>query len=133
MKNTIKSILLAAAFALSTCAAFAHHIAGKVECTDTTPATPLAGVLVNIQGALHSYQSATVPDGTFFINVDPVTDTYTVTIQTPAGLTITSPAGGQYVVQIFAGGVGGPDQFNAANFALTGCATLPDASPNTKK
>jgi hypothetical protein len=40
-------------------------------------------------------------------------------------LTVTSPVGGQYVVQIFGGGVGGPDHFDEANFALTGCGPPP--------
>jgi hypothetical protein len=125
MKTTIKSILIVAALGLWASTATAHHIAGSVLCTDTTPPAPQVGVLVTVQGSLNTYQGSTLADGTFYIAVAAVSDTYTVTIATPVGLTITSPVGGQYVVQIFGGGVGGPDQFNEANFALTGCGTPP--------
>jgi len=121
----IRTLLLATAFGLWASAATAHHIAGSVVCTDTTPATPLSGVTVTLQGALNTVTGTTAADGTFFISLPTVTDTYIVTITPPAGLTITSPASGQYSVPIFANGVGGPDQFNDAHFQLTGCVTPP--------
>src|SRR5690349_4526368 len=120
MKQSIKSLLLTAALGLWASAATAHHIAGSVLCTDTTPATPLANVEIKIDGTLNDYFGYTAADGSFYVNVAPVSDTYTVTIVTPAGLTLTSPASGQYVVQIFAGGIGGPDSFEGAHFQLTG-------------
>jgi hypothetical protein len=127
MKTSLKSLLLTAVLGLWTSAASAHHIAGTVICTDTIPATPLAGVVVEIVGTAGPtiYTIGTSADGSFLINVPPVTDTYTVTIHPPAGLTIVSPASGNYVVPIFAGGVGGPDHFDTANFSLTGCGTPP--------
>ena len=121
----IRTLLLATALGLWASAATAHHIAGSVVCTDTTPITPLSGVTVTLQGALNTVTGTTAADGTFYISLPSVTDTYTVTITPPAGLTITSPASGQYSAPIFANGVGGPDQFNDAHFQLTGCATPP--------
>jgi len=125
MKTILKSILIVAALGLWASTATAHHISGNVACTDTSPATPLGGVTVTIQGSGGTGTTTTASDGSFRYELLPVTDTYTVTITPPSGLTITSPASGQYVVDIFANGVGGPDHFDEANFGLTGCGTPP--------
>jgi len=121
----IKTFLMATALGLWASAATAHHIAGSVVCGDTTPATPLAGVAVTAQGTLNTYTGSTAADGTFYIELPTLTDTYIVTITPPAGLTITSPASGQYSAPIFAGGVGGPNSFDDAHFVLTGCTPPP--------
>ena len=127
MKQLTKSILVAAALGLWTSAAFAHHISGTVLCTDTVPPTPQAGVIVSAAGIANPGPVVTITaaDGSFYLGLPTATDTYTVTIATPAGLTITSPASGQYVVNIFLNGIGGPEFFDAANFSLTGCGTPP--------
>jgi len=125
MKPNIRSILLAAALGLWSSAATAHHIAGTVLCTDVTPPTILQGVTVNVQGTQTTLTGTTDAAGQFFISLPIITDTYIVTITPPAGLTVTSPVGGQYSVPIFANGVGGPDHFDGANFGLSGCGTPP--------
>jgi hypothetical protein len=125
MKSYIKSILAAAAIGLWTSAALAHHIAGTIICADTTPATPLGGITVTLQGTMSTLTGTTMADGSFYISVPTVTDTYTVTIAAPAGMTVTSPASGQYIAPIFANGVGGPDRLDGADFTLTGCVAPP--------
>jgi choice-of-anchor A domain-containing protein len=126
MKPSVKLFLLAAALGLWASAASAHHILGRVVCIDTTPPTQLGGVPVTITGALgSSFTTTTAGDGLFVQFLPVVTDTYTVAITPPAGMAITSPASGQYVVMIFANGVGGPDNFEGANFELRGCQPPP--------
>lgn len=126
MKQKIKSLLIAAALGLWANAAMAHHILGRVACTDTSPALPQGGVTVTIQAATGgTYTTTTAGDGLFVQFLPAVTDTYTVTITPPAGLSVASPAGGQYTVTLFANGAGGPDSFEAANFGLTGCTQQP--------
>lgn len=121
MKQHLHRILAAATLGLLTCTANAHHISGTVVCSDTAPVTPLEGITVTIQSPLSTSTGTTDASGFYYVSVPAVTDTYTVTIATPAGLTIVSPASGSYTVPIFAGGIGGPDSFEAADFVLTGC------------
>ena len=125
MKTSLKTILLAVALGLWTSAAFAHHISGMIVCIDTVPVRPLAGVLVTATGAPGTFTATTGADGLFYIPLPTVTATYTVTIATPPGMTIVSPASGQYVAPIFLNGVGGPDAFAAAFFELRGCQGPP--------
>lgn len=129
MKTRLKSILIVAALGLWASVATAHHIAGTVVCTDTTPQTALQGVAVTVQGTQTTLTGTTDAAGQFYISLPTITDTYIVTITPPAGLTVTSPANGQYSVPIFANGVGGPHSFDGANFGLTGCVPPP---PSTK-
>lgn len=126
MKQNIKRLLLAVALGLWANAAMAHHILGYVVCTDT-PQVPLGGVTVTVTGTTAGTFTTTTRaiDGFFYLALPAVTETYTITIATPAGLSIVSPVGGQYTVTIFAGGVGGPENFESANFNLTGCSQPP--------
>src|SRR6188508_2926094 len=87
MKPFIKRFLLAAAFGLWTSAATGHHISGMVVCIDSIPVIPLSGVAVSAQGASGTFTATTGADGLFFISLPTVTDTYTITIATPAGST----------------------------------------------
>ena len=128
MKSSLLAGAVLGALLVTSMAARAHHISGTVICSDTTPATPLAGVTVTLQGTLNTITGSTTAEGTFYISVPTVTDTYTVTIAVPAGLTIVSPASGNYSVPIFAGGVGGPASFEGADFVLTGCTPPPSSA-----
>lgn len=126
MKKTLKNLLATAILGAWAFTSYAHHISGTVLCTDTVPPTPLGLVPVTITGASGTtFSDVTALDGHFFISLPIATDTYTVTITPPAGLTIVSPASKNYVVQIFADANGGPDHFDGANFSLTGCGTPP--------
>src|SRR5689334_5413339 len=120
---TRQLLVIAAALGLWAGPAAAHHILGVVKCTDTSPGTPLSGVAVTITSSTDTYEVTTDADGYYLVYLPTVTDIYTVTIATPPGLTITSPAGGQWVLPIFNFGIGGPDFYDDANFALTGCGT----------
>jgi hypothetical protein len=126
MKQQFKSIIAAAALGLWAYAAEAHHIAGNVICTDTTPATFLDGVSVRVQGASGStFTGVTFGGGYYVIDLPTATEAYTVTITPPAGMTLVTPASGSYVLTVYANGVGGPDSYDGVNFYLTGCTTPP--------
>lgn len=125
MNQTIKSLLVASALGLWTSTATAHSIWGSVMCNDTVPPTPVPGAILTVQGSSTTIVDNSLVDGSFIISLPAMTDTYTITISTPAGYTLVSPASGQYSVQIFADGIGGPSMFYDANFVLSGCATPP--------
>ena len=70
MKTQFKSLHATAAFGLWACAANAHHAAGQIVCTDVSPARPLSGIVVTVQGALGGTFTATTDfDGAYGINL----------------------------------------------------------------
>ncbi len=124
MKQQLKTLLVTMALGLWTWVSHAHHVAGQVACTDTTPVRPVGGVLVTIRGdAGNTFTTTTDAEGIYALTLPVLTDTYTITIATPAGYALVSPASGRVVGTIYANGVGGPDSIDAANFGLTGCLT----------
>ncbi len=126
MKHPFKNLLVTAALGLWAGAANAHHAAGQVVCSDVSPARPLSGIAVTIQGALGGvFTDVTDAEGVYAVELPVLTDTYTITIALPSGYTMVSPASGQQVGTIFANAVGGPDSIDGANFSLAGCLNPP--------
>lgn len=129
MKQLTKMLSLAAALSLWSSAATAHHISGTIVCTETEPVTPLVGVEVNIVGQTlgTTYTAVTDANGNYYQSLPTATEAYAVTITAPSGLTITSPVTGEYLLNIFANGIGGPDSHEKVDFDLTGCITPPES------
>ncbi len=124
--NTLrKALAVTSALSLWTAAASAHHIWGSVMCKDTVPPTPVAGALLTVTGGGVTIVDNSLMDGSFTISLPAITDTYTISIATPDGYTLVSPVSGQYSVDLFAGGVGGPNTFYDAHFVLSGCSDTP--------
>jgi hypothetical protein len=117
--NTLISSYLAASVLLVASSSWAQQISGNVRCSDTDPATPLAGLTVVATGFFGATQSAvTDADGHYSLNVPE--DLYTITIPTlPSGVSIVNPENGSYLEFLTAG------ISVTANFGLTGCGSAP--------
>lgn len=133
LTNKIKLFVGALACGLLVSTASATHFSGKVVCGDTTPATPLAGVVVTAVGASGTFTGSTDTNGNYYFPVPNENDIYTVTIGVPSGLSVVTPGGGSYQLAISTycgeGSGQGVCYWDGVDFTLTGCA--PTGGPGT--
>ncbi|MSU57416.1 MAG: hypothetical protein EXS35_04425 [Pedosphaera sp.] len=124
----LKQLAGAVACGLLVSTAGATHFSGKVVCGDTSPATPLVGVVVTAIGANGTFTGNTDTNGNYLIPVVNANDTYTLTITVPNGLSLVTPVGGSYVLPISTYCGTGTGQgicfWDGVDFVLTGCAPV---------
>ena len=123
-RSEIRPLLAIAATLLLAGTVSAQQITGSVKCTDTSPATPLAGITVLARAAgLGGVQSSvTDSDGNYSISILVSPQVYLVTLTNlPAGLSYLNPADGIAPTPV------APGVASTADFTLTGCAAAPTA------
>jgi hypothetical protein len=102
--------------------ASAQQVTGKVSCSDTEPATPLANITVLATNLLQggAVSTGTDANGNYTLSLSVELAVYRISlVNLPAGLSVTSPASGYYEDLI------PPGAPYTANFTLTGCAATP--------
>lgn len=126
MSNKITSLVATALVFCATHFANAHSTQGKVfleDCVTGNP-EPLSGVVVTVTGDGTTSSVTTDPNGFYYIN-GLIDGSYTTTIAVPAGLSVKSPATGNYTFQLG----DGTTYFQNADWVLYDPACVEDCDP----